>query len=151
MKSGFTYIENFINNIDVICPNCRAKALVTSNPETRFTCTACGQSKIWEGTPNAFYTGPIVFSSGILLGKPVDCFFRYPLWYTKSVRNETLFAYNLEHLTFLENFIDNKRRERAKNEHGWSNQSLESRLPKWMLSAKNRDDIVKAIIDLKSK
>lgn len=85
------------------------------------------------------------------MGHPVDCYFKYPLWYKTEFKGETLFAYNMEHLTYLLNFISNKVRERQQNEHGWSNRSLESRLPKWMLSAKNRETIEKKLRELMEK
>jgi len=57
----------------------------------------------------------------------------------------------MEHLAYLHNYISNKVRERLSNEHGWSNRSLESRLPKWMLSAKNREVIEKKLKELIEK
>lgn len=85
------------------------------------------------------------------MGSPIDCYFKYPLWYTTEVKGEVLFGYNLEHLDYLLNFISNKVRERQPNEHGWSNRSLENRLPKWMLSAKNREVIEKKLKELIEK
>ncbi|KYG74642.1 hypothetical protein EV198_0872 [Roseivirga ehrenbergii] len=156
MKPEFTYIEQFINRIDVECPSCKAKAVVTSSPEnraeTRFTCVSCGSTKNWMGKANVFQTGSSqFFSGGILMGHPIDCYFKYPLWYTTEVKGKVLFGYNKEHLTYLLNFISNKTRERQPNEHGWSNRSLESRLPKWMLSAKNREVIEKKLKELMAK
>lgn len=155
MKSEFKYLEDFINHIDVECPNCGAKALVVSNPtdrsKTRFTCSSCGKNKNWIGNASVFIQSGFTNISGIVLGQPFDCFFKFPLWYRAEIKGNTFFAYNLEHLNFLKEYIQTPLRERAENEHGWSNQSIQSRLPKWLLSAGNREEIVKKISLLEKK
>jgi len=156
MNKEFTYIDEFINHIDVVCPICKHKALVISNPinrnETRFTCIHCGLSKDWTGNSGVYYTAQSSSEfEGILIGKPVDCYFKIPLWYAAEIKGEILFAYNLKHLEYLESYISDKLRERKVNNFGWSNKSLESRLPKWMLLAKNRLVIEKKILELKKK
>src|SRR5262249_265980 len=61
--------------------------------------------------------------------------FRLPLWLQVSCCGEILWAFNEDHLAFLEKFIGAQLRERA--EDGWySNHSMTIRLPKWMQSAK---------------
>lgn len=155
MKSDFKYLENFINHIDVECPHCSARALVVSNPidraKTRFTCSSCGKSKNWTGNSSVFIQSGFTNIKGIVLGQPFDCFFKYPLWYKSDFKGNTLFFYNLEHLTFIKEYIQNPLRERVGNEHGWSNRSIQSRLPKWLLSAGNREEIVKKINILEKK
>ena len=42
-------------------------------------------------------------------------------------------------------------RERTQDNLGWHNQSIASRLPKWMKESKNRDNILKGISKLRSK
>ncbi|MEN8250105.1 MAG: hypothetical protein ABFS32_14325 [Bacteroidota bacterium] len=155
MKKGFTQIESFINRVDVECPKCKSKALVTSNPEnrqqTRFVCSSCGAAKDWKGNSSIYSNTNLDFVIGILTGQPVDCYFKLPLWYKTDVKGNILFAYNIEHLQFLENYVSDKIRERQPDEQGWSNRSLESRLPKWMLSSKNRGLLQKKIKELKKK
>ncbi|NQY30803.1 MAG: hypothetical protein HRT69_15195 [Flavobacteriaceae bacterium] len=154
MKNEFTYISEFINQIDVCCPNCGSKSVVKSDANnrnnTRFICSKCGKSKIWNGQSSTYYySNNYKESEGILIGHPVDCYFKYPLWYTKQIKNQTLFAYNKEHLNFLEEYINDSIRERRQGEYGWKNTSLESRLPKWLLLSKNREVILKAIKEIK--
>ena len=62
-----------------------------------------------------------------------------------------LWALNEEHLQYIENFVSAELRERVHDENGWHNQSLSSRLPKWIQSAKNRDEILKAVEKLKKR
>lgn len=152
----FKYIEEFINRIDVECPECSSKSLVISNPDnrfdTKFVCKACGKFKRWEGNPNSYYYGKCnKESDGITIGQPVDCYFKMKLWYQSNFKDEVLFAYNLEHLSFLNYYITDKIRERVQLNEQWSNASLQSRLPKWMLSRNNRVQLIKKINELKLK
>jgi hypothetical protein len=73
---------------------------------------------------------------------PVDPVFGLALWFTAPFKREVVWAYNLEHVRFLREYIDADLRERIPNR----NSSLASRLPAWMKAAKNRDALV-AILD----
>ena len=74
-------------------------------------------------------------------GTPRDPYFGCELTLRTSVRGKELWAYNLNHVAWLRSFIAAGLRERKTN----ANASLSSRLPKWMLSAKNRDDVIHAL------
>ena len=138
-------IYSFQNEFLVRCPFCDSCAIVRCiDPDQvdlfaprRFSCTACGSSKKWsEKKIERWYT--------------VDDYFHYPLWLQTSCCGETLWAYNLWHLEFIEAFVRAKLRERKPNElYGWSNKSLFSRLPKWIPSGKNREEIIKAIAKIR--
>jgi DNA-directed RNA polymerase subunit RPC12/RpoP len=157
MPEQHRYLEEFINIIDVECPTCNSRALVVSDHKnrsnTRFTCSTCGRNKEWSGEPGYFQTsGPdLINSKAIALGKPFDCYFKLPLWYMTSFRGNTFFAYNREHLAFQKEYIKDPLRKRSQNDFGWSNASLQSRLPKWMLIATNRDGLLKKISALENK
>ncbi len=142
MNEAFTYLEQFIDHIDVVCPQCEARACVKSNPknrqQTKCTCLHCGYAKTWK-------------EGSMLLGEPVDCYFQLPLWFVDRVKGHALFAYNFDHLTYLENFVASKLRERRPDEFGWSNQSLESRMPKWLQSATNRALILRKLEALRTR
>ena len=135
----------FQNKYLVRCPFCDSCAIVRCiDPDNvdsfaprRFSCTACGSSKKWsEKKIERWYT--------------VDDYFHYPLWLETSCCGETLWAYNLRHLQFIEAFVRAKLRERKPHElYGRSNQSLFSRLPKWIPSGKNREEILKAIAKIR--
>jgi len=138
-------IYSFQNKYLVRCPFCDSCAIVRCiDPDNvdsfaprRFSCTACGSSKKWfEKKIERWYT--------------VDDYFHYPLWLQTSCCGETLWAYNLRHLEFIEAFVRAKLRERKPHEiYGGSNQSLFSRLPKWIQSGKNREEIIKAIAKIR--
>jgi hypothetical protein len=64
-----------------------------------------------------------------------------------NVGEYVLWAYNYEHLIFLQQHVAATLRERKGEEK--MNQSLGSRLPRWMTSAKNREKVVHYIEELK--
>jgi len=99
----------------------------------------CGYSKTW--TDNRLAIRP-----------NQEWYFELPLWLSLPCCGQVLWAYNVQHLDFLEDFVRAKLRERARDEtFGWSNKSLVSRLPKWIQSAKNRDAVLKCIARLRNK
>lgn len=64
-----------------------------------------------------------------------------------SCCGERLWAMNLEHLDFLECYVESELRERIPN----INKSLASRLPQWIKSRKNRNEILRGIKKLRNK
>jgi len=107
---------------------------------------------MWKGESNSFVFGvQSKKSNGILIGQPVDCYFKFKLWYATSFKGETVFAYNNDHLNFIFDYINDKLRTRSKENGQWSNASLKSRLPKWMLKADNRKGIIKKLNELIDK
>ncbi|QJX45490.1 hypothetical protein HMJ29_00465 [Hymenobacter taeanensis] len=154
MKFEYRSLIEFMTNISVVCPKCGSKAQVTSSYisvwKASFICTSCLSHRVWDGNTSSFVTAHSNYDryEGILSGPAVDSFFRYPLWYQSEYKGEVLYAYNLTHLSWLKQYLGAMLRERIQTPHGWSNQSLQSRLPQWMLSAKNRDTIIKKIVAL---
>ena len=78
---------------------------------------------------------------------PHDPHFGFNLWFTGTVKGNLLWAYNREHLMFLKNYCEAKLRTRAPNKSS----SLASRLPDWLLSAKNREASLREINRMLSK
>lgn len=139
-----TCLEDFANRFQVACPDCGACALVESIPNEshpimrigKFCCPKCGASRTTKEC------------KGSKRG-PVDWHFGYPLWLQAECAGHTLWAYNLEHLGFLEAYIAAEQREgiRAElaQELGVRNKTLASSLPEWMILARNREKLLKAI------
>jgi predicted RNA-binding Zn-ribbon protein involved in translation (DUF1610 family) len=118
----------------VKCPNCGGCALVqplnTGDQLRRFVCRHCGSSK--DDAPDAPSIG-------------------YPLWLQATCRSQNLWAYNLNHLAFLEAFVRAKHRERHHLKRpNYRNSTLFSRLPRWIQSRKHRDEILKTIGKLRA-
>jgi hypothetical protein len=81
-----------------------------------------------------------------------DDYFELPLWLQTPCRGEALWAYNDHHLSFLENLVGARLRERGRHEkYGWSNGSLISRLPTWIKAGKNRADVLKGLSRLRRR
>ena len=77
------------------------------------------------------------------------------LWLQMPCCGETLWAYNQEHLDFLEQYVAATLRERTRkdgttlSQTAARNSTLASRLPAWIKSAKNRDEVLKCISKLR--
>ncbi len=147
--------------VHVVCPSCAGHAVVrnpTLPPDRntdsiiRVICESCGYNKRLDEKQNSvLFSSPSKTIKGkfLVLGVDIDPYFHFPLWLTANCCNNTLWAYNYEHLEFLRLHAEAKLRERNLEE--MSNRSLGSRLPKWMTSKKNREAVLKAIDQLKNK
>ena len=135
-------IYSFGASFLVICPRCRRRASVARLPGSepklfaprRLACARCGYSKDWRDRT-------------ICIGGPIDWYFRQPVWLQTPCCGQTLWAYNEEHLNFLEEYIKADLREHMPNR----NKSLASRLPGWMKDARNRADVLRGIERLRQK
>lgn len=76
-----------------------------------------------------------------------DPLFGLDLWLRSMFRSHVLWAYNADHLRFLREYVAADLRERVPTQNG----STASRLPKWIKSARNRDDLLAAIIKLETR
>ncbi|RJX38951.1 hypothetical protein D3P09_15690 [Paenibacillus pinisoli] len=154
-KNKHRMLESFGYEFLVACPNCNSKSKVISLGEhsphstgitKRFVCLNCGMTNDIR-----FNQSIISYSSkwneGIInIGGSFDWYFGYPLYLQIPCCGQTLWAYNLEHLEYLKNYVQAELRE----DHPYY-LSVESRLPLWMKSAKNRDAVLKAISKLEKK
>ncbi len=141
-----TKIDEFSDEFLVVCPKCESLAkVILAEPDSvknniilfaprKLVCTKCVYRKDWS-------------AHKISAGSNVDWYFQLPLWLEISCCGEKLWAYNEKHLAFLERYVSAKLRERTKK----GRNSFLSKLPKWMKTAKNRDEILKAIGKLKEK
>lgn len=148
-QEATTTAADFAGEFLVVCPRCARCALVrdrgpaAGERRVALSCAACGHSDVWaqEGPAAAVTSGnPARFEKGIIgVGAAVDWYFHLPLWLQMPCCGETLWAWNRAHLEFMQRFVGASLRERQQDpEHGWSNRSLASRLPKWISKAKNR-------------
>ncbi|MBX7055087.1 MAG: hypothetical protein K1X36_09045 [Pyrinomonadaceae bacterium] len=143
---GGERIYDLGDEILVVCPKCSGMAKVILSGDLpakptgdlfaprRLICTKCWYRNNWAGRK-------------VTIGEAVDWFFGMPLWLTDSCCGEVLWAYNLRHLEMIEGYVAAKLRERTK---GGRNSFL-CKLPKWLQSAKNRDEIMRSIRRLKEK
>src|SRR5690606_13251112 len=110
-------------------------------------CAACGYAVKYSNTPKftAFINskGRAVRGRMLLLNTARDPFFGFALWYVIETPYGTLWAYNLAHLTVIERYIADHRRER--NGLPTKNNSVASRLPQWARDARHRALLLKLI------
>jgi hypothetical protein len=145
-KDNGEYIENFGDEFLVECPKCQSLARIVLSGDVdenrrifspkKLICPKCGLNKKLSRD-----------EMRVRVGGSFDMHFRLPLWLQIPCCGDTLWAYNEKHLEFIENYVAAKLRVRKPN----VNQSFVSRLPQWIKSAKNRDEILKAIAKLRGK
>jgi hypothetical protein len=149
-----TKVYEFCDEFLVVCPKCgspgkvvpdeiefeklsRKKADENRNRffgPRRFVCSRCVHRAKWTG-------------GTVTVGGNRDWYFGFALWLETECCGERLWAYNPEHLGMLEAYVSAKLRERTKK----GRNSFFSKLPQWIKSAKNRDEVLKAIRRLKEK
>jgi hypothetical protein len=143
-------VYDFSNKFLVCCPKCDRRAVVeplqidresTTKPDIfaprRLSCSYCSYTQEWHDNALTRYIDR-------------DWYFGLELWLQIPCCGEILYANNEEHLNFLESYVRATLRERSLDpKWGWMNQSLASRLPKWIKSAKNREQILKCIDKLR--
>jgi len=139
-------LGDFTDKLLVVCPGCGACAHVAPREPgqsalfdpRRMVCPTCGHIKEWE--QDAYDE-----KSGLTWSMDPQLWLRIPCC------GEVLWAYNWRHLQFIEDYVGAVLREHTRDPtHGWSNQSLANRLPKWLKEAKNREEVLKAIARLRS-
>lgn len=138
-------LHDFLGEALVVCPKCDHAARTRANDPAstdgrtsrRLTCDHCGLTRSLVDGSTRRPRRPIAV---------VDSFFGLPLWLQAPCCGEVLWAYNTEHLAFLEAFVGARLRERRRSsKYGWSNRALVSRLPAWLKSRKDRADVLACI------
>ena len=120
---------DFLDEFWVVCPSCRQRATVRRGNGVQLTCAQCG------------YIETRTSVKQMRLGDAVDSYFHQQLWLQTECCGKLLWAYNPRHLQFLHDFVDAKLR----NVGPPGRRNLGNKLPKWMLLAKNREEVMKAI------
>lgn len=145
-----TNLYQFVRDILVACPKCDGQAIVRTGDfdqmkydieGVRVVCAACGFNKQFEKVSRR--------NPHLVFGAPVDPFFKLPVRLQIECCGQLLWAYNLEHLAFLQQHVEAKLRER--NGFQYQVRSIGARLPRWMTAAKNRAEVLKAIEKLQER
>ncbi|GAA0252060.1 TFIIB-type zinc ribbon-containing protein [Cryptosporangium japonicum] len=136
----------------VVCPRCGGCAVSRPLPgdapalvrPRRLTCPGCGRTASWGAGGDGPHRG------GVVVGGDVDPHFRLPLWLRDSCcGGHVLWAWNAEHLDVLEDYVAARRRERGTVAAGGRTSMLE-KLPTWMKTAKNRDELGRTLRRLRA-
>lgn len=120
-------MRDFYGEILVVCEKCNHKAIAKKKDNhVKVICIDCGYNKSHDNVmPNEKY------------------------WLSIELAQGTFWAYNYSHLEFLQKHISAELRERSLEDI--KNNSIGSRLPKWISSRKNRNELLKVIEKLKNK
>lgn len=150
-RADQTTLDELANEVLVVCPTCAGRATVRlraleeprragpfrATHEARLSCTRCGHNARKDGFVRR-------------LNGPGDSIFGCPVWLAAPCCGHTLWAYNARHLDALEDFVRATLRERLPNSEGlWRNQAWVSRIPRWISSARNRDEVLRCIARLR--
>lgn len=141
-------LSSFVGSIVVVCPRCNGMAQVVRQPGApqgahrlfgprRLVCSSCGHSRNHEGQSAGF--------PGNSRAAVTDPFFGVPLWLQIPTRHGVLWAYNLEHLRYIERFVAADIRERASFHDSGQKMTLVAKLPAWLKHARNREENLRNI------
>jgi len=147
MSAGQTFLGQFADDILVRCPACArcGHLLRLQDPRGRvvgfrFVCPACAACRDWLSARNRIIPRPGAELPG----------FGLSLWLKAPCCGEVLWAYNARHVAFLERYVGARvRSQRSVPRTFLGNGTLESRLPRWMLSAKNRQAVLRGLRSLR--
>lgn len=147
-------VDHFAGTVLVVCPRCArpARVFAADGAENvyrvrrwRLVCPSCGYHR--DKT-----RGGLCFDTG-RRGSVSDPVFGVVLWLQKTCcGGKRLWAYNLEHLSFIESYVAATLRERSdavRAGDGYRRMSMAAKLPAWLKSAKRRDEILGTIQRLK--
>ena len=133
-------LSNFYNEVIVECGVCTKKAVAILNQQNntaRMFCNNCGYNKEHS----------MLLNETTKLHMPAHTFFKAQLWLTMAFKNDFFYAYNYNHLNYLERYISATLREHKDRSHF----TLLEKLPKFYHEGKNRSELLKIIAKLKSK
>jgi transcription elongation factor Elf1 len=161
--------NGYFGQVKINCPNCHYSQegrRKTYDMELKFFCPDCAErvekviddvavkkDKIKVKCPNCGLTQAYkpryvekewVFNTR---GEATDPFYKLPLWLSGQIKNNTFWAYNYDHLKYLKGYIEAKLRTRS----GRSYTSMVEKLPNWIKSKKNRDELITLIEKLEKK
>lgn len=133
-------LSDFQQEVWVVCPSCREKAVAKTdhlNHKARLVCLHCEYNKELNTK----------VSNDAYLKVPAHLFFDAELWLSHPFKNESFYAYNYQHLLYLERYIQAGLREYKERSHF----TLLEKLPKFYHEASNRTALLKIIEKLKYK
>lgn len=131
---------DFYKEVLIVCPSCSKKATTIVDfeaCEAKLFCTHC--SCIKKITTKFNKNGSVEVAA--------NRYFDAELWLQSSFKNDVFWAYNDNHLDYLERYISATLREH-KDRTGFT---ILEKLPKFYHEAKNREGLLKIIAKLKNK
>lgn len=136
-------LTDFQQEVAVVCLQCEKKAVAKVDYDTkkaRLLCMHCGYNKETSTMLSAF-------GINTHFKTEASTYFKATLWYIAPFKTDLFWAYNEQHLLYLEKYINAKLREHKDRSHF----TLLEKLPKFYHEAKNREALLKVIDQLKNK
>lgn len=123
----------------VACPSCGQPAWAKSlSDSARLVCGSCGLFReTGEGQACSPVFGP---------GEVRDSWFGARLWLQADVAGHLLWAANWQHLLLIQRYVASGTRSRA--EFTQFGRAIGQQLPRWLVSGKNRDALLRTIARL---
>lgn len=107
----------------------------------RLVCSHCALVQDWNQN---------IISSLWHASPPREGYFKAILWIRGRFGSHDIWAYNWHHLGLIEQYVAAKHRLHVRDpEFGWASKSFVNRLPFWLVSAKNREDVLRVINRIK--
>ncbi len=153
-------IREFLGkDIYVICSSCGEKAVVKvaqrqkndTAPAVEMRCTACDCEKSLMHKPGiVIYTSEPGMIKGryAIVGANIDPYFHMPLWLTIPCGDQLLWAYNYDHLNFIQQELQ---RQLTPEEENDEPETRTVRLPGWMHTTHDTELILNCIARLKAR
>lgn len=135
-------LTDFQKEVCVVCPKCDKKALAKVDYDiqiARLYCVSCGYNK---ETSTSIISGRNYYWQ---LG--AHSYFKAELWLKYPFKNDFFWAFNDNHLSYLEQYITATLREHKDRSHF----TLLEKLPIFYHEAKNREALLKIINKLRKK
>lgn len=134
----------YMRGVLIVCPRCQncARVQPSNGKDARVVCSSCGLVRE--------ISGKISWNQGYEFRTGRERFSESKIWLQTRCCGHTLWALNPEHLAWLESYVSADLRTRDVSD-GCVNSSLQSRIPKWISSKKNREQVLAAVLKLKAK
>lgn len=140
--------DYLLRQVLIECPSCNSRTETHPAPgggheaTVRVACQACGFT-----AERAYGQRPWPQPGSD--GRITDPWFQAPLWLQTRCAGHVLWALNLKHLAYIEQYVQSGLRDR--NEFTQFGSALGEQLPKWLVLAKNREPVLRSVADLRRR
>jgi hypothetical protein len=140
--------ESLLRQVVIECPGCNSCTETNlvpgdgSESVVRVACGTCGFSgeRAYGSRPWP-EPGPD--------GRITDPWFHAALWLQTRCAGYVLWALNLRHLAYIEEYV--RSRDRNRDEFTQFGSALGEQLPQWLVIAKNRDAVLRSVAHIRSR
>ncbi|KLN66440.1 MULTISPECIES: hypothetical protein [Vibrio] len=148
MKFNAT-LNDYFREVHCICPKCKGHAIITAESKyalpwrpsnVSLVCHGCAYRETW---PIPSWKSDFVNYNP---GSGIEPYFGYSLFFGVTIKGKTLGILSPKHANDISEYIAYALRPSPIN----SKWSMVNRLPKWVISAKNRSLVLKALSKIRN-